>query len=238
MDSLRVVVVEDEDHAQRRLQGLVEKHPRLSLSGVARDGETALAMLANDAPDIVFMDIEIPELDGFTVLSSAEIPDTTNIVFTTAHHQYAIRAFECGAVDYLLKPFEEERFRAAVERCVARRSAMAAPADRYSQRLLGRSSGRLVVIQVSNIEAIRAQRNTSVVYSGGTESVVSMSLKALERRLDPRRFFRIQRSTIVNADHIVEVLGAAGQKKVLLGRSGREYPTGRAYRKQIAALVS
>lgn len=236
MEKLRVVVVEDEEHAQRRLRGLIENHPRLTLSGVASDGEAALGILTNETPDIVFMDIEIPELDGFSVLSSAEIPDWTNIVFTTAHHQYALRAFECGAVDYLLKPFEEDRFHAAVDRCVVRTSS--APPESHLKRLLGRSSGRLVVIQVGDIEAIRAQRNSSTVYSADAEAVVSMSLKALEGRLDPKQFFRVQRSTIVNADHIVEVIGAPGQRKVLLGRSGRAYPTGRAYRKQIAALVS
>ena len=224
------------EHAQRRLRRLIANHAGLELEGVAGDGRTARSMLRDTAPDIVFMDIEIPELDGFAVLSSIEVPRHTQIVFTTAHHQYAIRAFECGAIDYLLKPFEEDRFRAAVARCAKKTERE--PHSSYSHRILGRSSGRLVVVQVPDIEAIQAQRNNSIVFSGEQESVVALSLKALEERLDPKRFFRVQRSTIVNADHIVEVVGGPGQRKTLVGKSGRQYPTGRAYRSRIAELVS
>lgn len=236
MTKLRVVVVEDEEHAQRRLRRLITSHAELELEGIAGDGQTARTLLLNKAPDIVFLDIEIPELDGFAVLSSIKVPPHTQIVFTTAHHQYAIRAFECGAVDYLLKPFEKDRFHAAVARCS--KKSQRGPSSSYSHRLLGRSSGRLVVVQVPDIEAIQAQRNNSIVFSGEGESTVALSLKALEQRLDPTCFFRVQRSTIVNADHIVEVLGGPGQKKTLVGKSGREYPTGRAYRSRIAELIS
>jgi two-component system LytT family response regulator len=209
--AVRVLIVEDEPLARQKLRVLVDEVPWLACAGEAGDGSTALRLIDELEPDLVLLDIELPELDGLTVLARAE--HTPAVIFTTAYDHYAVSAFELAALDYLLKPFGRERFQVAVER--ARRTLEAgAPSTRErAQRALGardapldrilvRDRGRITPVALAEIERLEAEDDYVAVIAGGRRFLVYLPLAEFERRLDARRFVRVHRSHIVNLDFV------------------------------------
>lgn len=247
MSVLRVVVADDEPLIRADLSRLLSGMPDLSVVGEARNGLQAVDLVESERPDALFLDVRMPGLDGFGVVDELD-PDTAPaIVFVTAFDQYAIQAFDAHAVDYLLKPFDPARLATAVERVRARlagsraealartRSAMdasrrAAP-DVPLERIAARGVGRTVLIDVAEIRWIEAADNYVRLHTDDGMHLSRRTIRDLERQLDPRRFARIHRSTIVALDRVRELrpLGDGDQElrlgdgtRLVLTRSHRE----------------
>ena len=205
-----VFFAEDEPLARDVLRDAIYAHPGLRLVGEAADGASALAHITRLRPDVVFMDIQMPEMTGLEVLRRLDY--LPQIVFTTAYDQYAVTAFELHAVDYLLKPFTQARFAAAVARLLdgsvhardtldsALSHASAAPAR--LERILVRDRGRIFPLATSEIEYMKADSKYTVIVARGQTFLVRIGISELEAQLDPARFVRIHRSALVNLDFV------------------------------------
>lgn len=221
--TLKVIVCEDEPLARETLRDFIADHPQLQLVYEAADGLQALAAINAKQPDVVFMDIQMPEKTGLEVIKRLQhLPQLPRIVFTTAFDQHAITAFELNAVDYLLKPFSRERFAAAVARLSATethaegsssrqalegalneaQSTTAAPSDLPLQRILVRDRGRIFPLALAEIEYLKADTKYTLIAARGTTYLVRIPISELECKLDPARFMRIHRSAIINLDFV------------------------------------
>jgi two-component system, LytTR family, response regulator len=221
--ALTVLVVDDERLARRKLLRMLQGAPGIDQVLEASSGRLALEVLGEFEPDVLFLDVEMPGMDGFQVLEALGPDRAPHVVFVTAYDAHAVRAFEVEAVDYLLKPFDEARFRAALERArtavaARREDAKARDLDRVLAAFRGALSGkgpervlvtsrpgRKVLLPVDRILRIEADRNDAVFHAEGREYRLRTTLTALEEKLDPDRFLRISRSEIVNLDRVVEV---------------------------------
>lgn len=210
MNMKTVFFAEDEPLARDVLRDAIYAHPNLRLVGEALDGASALAHITRLRPEVVFMDIQMPEMSGLDVLRRLDY--LPQIVFTTAYDQYAVTAFELHAVDYLLKPFTQARFAAAVARLLdgppharetvesALTRASAAPAP--LARILVRDRGRIFPLSTSEIEYMKADSKYSLIAARGQTFLVRIGISELEAQLDPARFVRIHRSAMVNLDFV------------------------------------
>jgi len=210
MNMKTVFFAEDEPLARDVLRDAIYAHPGLRLVGEAADGASALAHITRLRPDVVFMDIQMPEMTDLEVLR--RLDHLPQIVFTTAYDQYAVTAFELHAVDYLLKPFTRARFAAAVARLLegpvhardtldsALTHASAAPAR--LERILVRDRGRIFPLATSEIEYMKADSKYTVIVARGQTFLVRIGISELEAQLDPARFVRIHRSNLVNLDFV------------------------------------
>ena len=220
MDPLRVVIVDDEPLARERLRSLLAERPGYALVAECPDGEAAVAVLAGERPDVVFLDVEMPGLDGFGVLEALGDEAPPHVVFVTAFDRYAVRAFEVRALDYVLKPIQPARFADALARVEARRGAGAGPEEwaaiqdllrelrarrGYPSRLVVRTGARVAFIPTGEVEWIEADGNYARIHARGRDYLLRDTMKAVEARLDPDRFVRIHRSAIVNLDRIATV---------------------------------
>jgi two-component system LytT family response regulator len=205
---LRTVVAEDEPLARQRLRRFVERDPRLELVGEAESGMAAVELIDRLAPDLVFLDVQMPECTGLEVLERAAHRPAP--VFTTAYPDYALRAFEVEAYDYLVKPFGWTRFQAAVDRVARRLSApqsTPAPAhlsarEPYLERIFVRRRGEMVPVSMRDVHRIEGAGDYVTLCTGADQVLADISLNELERRLDPACFRRIHRAHIVNLDHV------------------------------------
>ena len=228
--SLRAFIVDDEPLARRRLRSLLSRQEDVELVGEAGDGPSAAARLTAVRPDVVFLDIRIPELDGFALLDA--LGDLRPaVVFVTAHDEYALRAFDVNALDYLLKPFDESRLREAVRRA---RAALSSPP---ATRLALRTDGRMTLLDVDAVDWVEAADNYVCVHAGGTTHVVRGTLAELAARLDPRRFARVHRSTLVNIERIREVLPEGRDFAVVL-RDGTRLALARGRHRRLRELLA
>jgi two-component system LytT family response regulator len=230
MQKKTVLIAEDEPLARETLRDWIAEQPMLALVGEAFDGASALEQINRIKPDVVFMDIQMPEMTGLEVLRRLEhLPE---IVFTTAFDQYAVTAFELNAVDYLLKPFSRARFDAAVERLMEpgdaddagavnggeARAALDMAANREVtrlERILVRDRGRIFPLAAGEIEYLKADAKYTAIVARGKTFLVRIGISELEARLDPSRFVRIHRSALVNLD-FVESMQADDQSQLQL----------------------
>lgn len=206
---MRVLIVDDELPARLRVRRLLTGAADVEIVGEATTGREAVAAIKRLAPDVAFLDIQMPGLDGFAVLDEVA-DDAPYVVFVTANDQAAIRAFEAGAVDYLLKPFTPARFEQVLDRARARLSAgergvRTAGAAPYLHRLLVIENGRAVFLDVGRIDHIEAERNYVHLVSSGVKYRLRATIASLEARLDPAQFLRINRSTLVRLDAIKDM---------------------------------
>lgn len=231
MAEIRALIVDDEPLARRGIRQLLAPFPDVVVVGECRDGREALRSLATLKPDVVFLDVEMPGLDGLGVIRAHGAARMPPCVFVTAHEEFAVRAFETEAVDYLVKPLSERRFRATIarvrERCGAGRPSpvtapLAVPTDR----------GELL-LQPAEITWIAAQDDHAVVHTRGRAYRVRASLAALERQLRPARFVRVHRSALVHLEAVRELRGASGSETCVVLRDGSSVPVSR---RQIAKL--
>jgi two-component system LytT family response regulator len=228
LDTRTVYIAEDEPLARDVLRDAIYAHPGLRLVGEAGDGATALAQIDQIAPDVVFMDIQMPELTGLEVLRRLRC--TPQIVFTTAYDQYAVAAFELNAVDYLLKPFTRARFDAAVARLLdspappqaivdAALVQAAARKDGHTagrlERILVRDRGRIFPLSLNEIEYLKADSKYTAIAARGQTFLVRIGISELEAQLDPARFIRIHRSALVNLD-FVDSMRADDQSQLVI----------------------
>lgn len=251
---LRVLVVDDEAPARRKILRLLRQEPDVQVLGEADGAEAAVAAIEKHKPDVVFLDVQMPGADGFGVVQALAAGPTKSmprIIFVTAHDQYALRAFEVHAFDYLLKPFSEERFRAALERVreeqAQTNAAFASQLQMlmqelqrersYSERILVQENGRARFVGAKDIAWIEAVGNYLTLHSGGKTYTVRGTLEAMSDVLDPKDFVRINRSSVVRLDAIRELLPwFHGEYKVLLA-DGTELRWSRRYVKQRPELL-
>lgn len=226
--AVTALVVEDEPLARRRLRDLIAGVPWLKRLGDATTAPAAIAAIDDAQPDLVFLDVTLPGGSGLDVL--ARIHHTPSVIFTTAYDQFAVTAFELGAIDYLLKPFGRERFTRAIERA---RPSLEQRADSGSvdrardaltpgptARLFVREAGQIVPIRATAIEWIEAADDSVIVHARGRQYQMNVTLGALEQRLDSRTFVRVHRSHIVNLDHVTSWGAHDGSRFQIMLRTG------------------
>ena len=247
--NVRVLIVDDEAVARRRLRRLLQREPDLSIVAECADGAAALRLMVEAAPDLVLLDVQMPELDGFEVLERFPGTQWPAVIFVTAFDRYALRAFDVHAIDYLLKPFSADRFRTAIARARTRLRhrvddpGLAALVEErrrrpeYLTRLAVPSRGRTVLIDTGSIDWIQAADNYVTVHIDGREHLVRETLGVLERQLDPDRFARIHRSTIVNLDRIAQVEPATHGDGIVQLRDGTRLALSRTRRESVVRYM-
>ena len=250
--TLRTVVVDDEALPRQRVADLVRGDKRLLLVGEADDGRAALDVIVDQRPDLVFLDIQMPELDGFQVIAALDDDVLPAIVFVTAYDAYAIRAFEVDAIDYLLKPVNTERFDAAVTRVVNRLrdarsgsdAAVRTLASKASEtrgaplvRFVARRGTKHYFIRTGDIDWIEADGNYLRLWTGDRSHLVRETMKGAEERLDPATFVRIHRSTIVAIDRIDSIQAQDNGDYLVTMQSGARLATSRGYADRIRGLL-
>ncbi len=230
---LRTLVVDDEPLARRNLTVLLRRDPDIATVDECGSGADAIVELRSSRPDLVVLDVQMPECDGFDVveLLGSEAPPA--VVFVTAHEDYALRAFEAGALDYLLKPFTDARFHRALERAKQRISHHREGRPRDAEPLIIKSAGQVVFVSLHEIDWIEAANYYTCLHVGSSTHVLRRSLAALDRELQPGPFCRIHRSTIVNVDRIRSLeLMSDGEYAVVM-RTGARLRLSRGFRKSL-----
>ncbi|HEX8455041.1 MAG TPA: LytTR family DNA-binding domain-containing protein [Longimicrobium sp.] len=236
--ALRTVVAEDEPLARQRLRRFVERDPRLLLVGEAESGMAAVELIDRLAPDVVFLDVQMPECTGLEVLERAAHRPAP--VFTTAYPEYALRAFEVEAYDYLVKPFGWTRFQAAVDRVARRLSAPSAPApapEPYLERLFVRRKGEMVPVSMRDVHRIEGAGDYVTLCTGAGQVLADISLNELERRLDPASFRRVHRAHIVNLDHVSAIRPYDERRLSVRFSDGSEVVASRAGSQSLREMV-
>src|SRR6266446_1157005 len=233
---IRALVVDDEPLARSNVTVLLRRDPDVDLLGECSSGIEALAQIRCMQPDLLFLDVQMPECDGFDVLELLGSATPPAIVFVTAYDQYALRAFEAGALDYLLKPFDNTRFARALGRA-KERIAHGRNSLRTVERLAVKSAGRICFLKLSEIDWIEAADYYACLQVGTKTHLLRRSLSELERELDRTVFCRIHRSTIVNLDRVRGLLlSEDGEYQVLL-ENGARLRLSRRYRKQLQSRL-
>ena len=201
---LRTLIVDDEPLAVERLQVVCASLPAISVAGTASDGESALRLIDALAPDLVLLDMTMPQLDGLGVARKLGTADNRPaVIFVTAHDNFAVEAFDLDAVDYVLKPVAAERLERAIGRALAKRGEAAEPGDgRWLRELWVPHRSELVRVSVSDVRRIDAERDYVRLYVGDKTYLLLQTIAGLEEKLDPEAFIRIHRSTILRKDHI------------------------------------
>ena len=246
---LNILLVDDEPLAREGLRLLLARDPDIVVVREAKNGHEAVEAIQTARPDVVLLDVQMPELDGFGVVRAIGAERMPPVVFVTAHDQYAIQAFEINAIDYLLKPVTEERFaktlarvkRAPVETNRHIRSlleTLASP-SRYAQRLAVRGPGKTTLIDVTDIDWIEAAENYAYLHtSGGQGPLMHVTMNSLERALDPQMFLRVHRSAIINVTRVRDVESVTHSEYAITLKSGVKVRSGRSYVERVKALVA
>jgi two-component system, LytTR family, response regulator len=231
--SIRVVVVDDEALARRNLIILLRNDPDIGTVIECGSGLEAIEEIRRSRPDLVFLDVQMPECDGFDVLEllGADLPET--VIFVTAYDSYALRAFEAGALDYLLKPFDDARFHRALARAKEKLAGYGARQRRSISRIAVKSRGQTLFLNVSDIDWIEAASYYACLHVGTATHILRRPLQELEHDLDGQTFVRIHRSIIVNLDRVRGLqLQDSGEYEVVLDSKAR-LRLSRRYRKRI-----
>ncbi len=250
---IKVLIVDDEPLAREGLRMLLADHPAVSAMVEARNGPEAVALIATERPDLVLLDVQMPQMDGFQVIDAVRTGNMPAVIFVTAHDAYALRAFEVNAIDYLLKPVNAGRLRDALERATVRLlgeptgaasarmlsllETIAHPRH-YLKRLAVRKSASTTFINVESIDWIEAAENYVQIHAGKTTHLLHVPISTLATSLDPGTFVRIHRSSIVNVNRVQRLVPAShGQYAVVLD-SGVELQSGRSYGEVVRALTA
>jgi two-component system LytT family response regulator len=204
---IRALIVDDEPLARTAIGNMLRHHADVEIAGECEGGAEAVAAIASLSPSLMFLDVQMPEVDGFGVLQALQRRPLPHVIFVTAYDRYAVRAFEAHALDYLLKPFDRDRFDAALDRARQHWQQPAAKPAWGDQldRVIIRAEGRIFFLAAGEIDWIEAQGNYVNLHCAGRTHLLRESLGSLETRLDPRIFPRISRSVIVNVDSIREL---------------------------------
>lgn len=247
--TVRVMIVDDEELARQRIRRLLAREEDVEVVGEASDGMQAVESIRSLVPDLVFLDVQMPEVDGFAVLERLRPQLAPAIVFVTAHDEHALRAFDVHAVDYLRKPFDALRFKEAFSR--ARRRLAGAEAEerarkldallgqvearppRARERLMVRSDGRLYFVRVDDIDWIEAAGNYVKLHVGRDTHLMRETMAGIEKLLDSSRFLRIHRSAIVNLDRVREMQPWFSGEYTVILRDGTQLRLSRVYRDRL-----
>ena len=245
---IRALIVDDEALARKFIRRMLKDHREIEVIGEASNGKEAVAMISKLAPDVVFLDVQMPELDGFGVLKKIANEQWPEIIFTTAYEQYAIRAFELHALDYLLKPFDQARFKDAMkytkERFRSRdykdgRLQIGALLEsiknkpQYLERLVIKAGGRITFLSTDEINWIEADDKYVHLHTGKSNPMVRQTLSAMEAQLDPKKFRRIHRSALVNVERIKELQPVFNGEHSILLEDGTKLTLSRNYKDKL-----
>lgn len=253
-EKIRVLIVDDEPLAREYIRALLKTDDEIKITGEAGNGRDAARFIIKNKPELVFLDIQMPEMDGFSMLKSLDANNLPAIIFTTAFEEYALRAFEFHALDYLLKPFDTQRFQKAVEfakKGLRDRSLQAQEniqitellkdieeKPRFLERLLIKQNGRIVFLKVCEIEMIRADDKYIQLHAAGKSvHLVRQTLSAMNKQLDPQKFIRIHRSVIVNVERIKELHTMFSGEIVVVMETGAEIPLSRNYKNRLFEIL-
>jgi two-component system, LytTR family, response regulator len=255
MRTIRTLIVDDERAARDGIRHLLAADPEIVVAGECSNGREAAAAIRDTAPDLVFLDVQMPELDGFGVLREVGAERAPAVVFVTAFDQYALRAFDVHALDYLLKPFTDDRFRQSLERAkqlvrqgrlgeLSRKLAALLEQDepaptraRFLDRLVVKSGGKVTLLPVGEIEWIDAEGDYVRIHVGKTWHLLRETMKNLEDQLDGARFVRIHRSTIVNLEKVKELQPFFRGEYVVVLHNGTTLKLSRGYRDNLEARL-
>jgi len=247
--TIRTVIVDDEPLARERMRSLLDTEEDVEIVGEAKDGVEAVETILGQSPDLVFLDVQMPKLDGFEVIQTVGAERMPPVVFVTAYDQHALRAFEVQALDYLLKPFDSERFQGALRR--VRRQIDSRETGDIGQRLLAlvrdlrpasqartdrlvvKSGGRLYFLRADEIDWIEAAGNYVRLHVGAEGHLLRETMNSIESRLNPEIFFRIHRSHIVNIERIKELQPWFNGEYVVILRNGTRLTLSRGYREKL-----
>jgi two-component system LytT family response regulator len=259
-EPMRVVVADDEPLARRRVLRLLREHDdEVDVVAVCESGAQAVEAIRETRPDLVFLDVQMPEMDGFEVLErlGGELPA---VIFVTAHDRYALRAFEVHALDYLLKPFDGDRFRQALDRGRTQLASRAAdgthrlatlleelsrergghapaPRQRHLDWVMVKVRGKVEFLRTADIDWIEAEGNYVRLHAGKKGYLIREKIGMLEERLDAERFLRVHRSAIVQLDRVAELHPMAAGDGILILRDGSEVKLSRGYRRRLLERV-
>jgi two-component system LytT family response regulator len=261
---IRVLIVDDEEIAREGIRRRLTKFPDAEIVGECANGIKAVAEIKRRKPDLVFLDVQMPGLDGFEVIEKIGVERMPMVVFVTAYDKYAINAFGVHAFDYLLKPFDEERFESTMHRVLTMFQGIEGNTENqrlmklledlkkgqlnlernlqssteFLERMVIKKAGRIFFINIDEIEWFEAANNYIRLHSKGDEYLVRESLNNLESRIDPRRFVRINRSIIVNTGHIKELHPLFHGDYAVILKDGTELRSSRNFRKNFASLLN
>ncbi|HEY2804707.1 MAG TPA: response regulator [Gemmatimonadales bacterium] len=253
-DPIRTLIIDDEPAARDAIRSLLQDDPEFVVTGEPSDGLSALSMIRDQQPDLVFLDVQMPAMDGLTMLRRLDFTQLPVVVFVTAYDRYALQAFDAHALDYLLKPFDDDRFRRALERARERvhltrlgragdqLRAMLDNADRIprttpNERLLVKAEGRSTVLALADIDWIDAEGDYVVIHAGKTVHRIRETMTRMESRLPASRFVRIHRSVIVQIDRIRELQPFFRGDQVVLLRDGTTLRLSRSYRSHLEQML-
>jgi two-component system, LytTR family, response regulator len=251
-ERIRAIIVDDEPLAREGVRLHLEGSPDIEIVGEAGSGEDAVSLIEAMRPDLMFLDVQMPGVDGFGVLEAVGPALMPVTVFTTAYDEFAVRAFDAHAVDYILKPYDADRFQKALERARGtvrsrRRSRiddnLGALLDelrsrsQFIERLVVRSGGRIVMLRISEIDWIEAASNYVKLHAGGRDYLLRETMTALESKLNPNDFVRIHRSTIVRVDRIRELEPLFQGDYIVILEDGTRLTSSRGYRERLQELL-
>ena len=252
---LRTVIVDDEELGRDRIQSLLEMQPDVEIVAVCNDGTSAVETMDRTQPDLVFLDVQMPGMNGFEVIENLDTGHVPAVVFVTAHDGHAIRAFEIHALDFLLKPFDQTRFEKALERArtqIGKTPAQGAVIDsrivslleelreerKYPERLIVKSSGRVFFVRTEEIDWVEASGNYVKIHTKSEAHLLRESMKNMEAKLDPKTFVRIHRSAIVNIDRIKELEPWFHGEYIVIMRDGTRLTASRVFSDRLSALIA
>lgn len=248
MTKIRTMVVDDETMARERIVGLLQQENDIELIGQCADGDQAVHAINDHEPDLVFLDVQMPACDGFGVIRQVGAERMPAVVFTTAYDEYALKAFEVHALDYLLKPFGRERFQQTLDHARAHMERRRAgdlgkrllalvhdvkPEPQRLDRLVVKSGGRVYVLKTDDIVWIEAAGNYVRLHLGEDSHLFRETMNGMAARLDPRRFVRIHRSRIVHSDRIKELQPWFNGEYVVILQNGTRLTLSRGYREKL-----
>lgn len=249
---IRVCIIDDEPIACRKIQRLLKEDPEIELLRVCTNGEDARQSIQNLSPDLIFLDIQMPEMDGFEMLNSLQTEKLPYVIFVTAYDSYAIQAFRVHALDYLLKPFDKKQFHQALDHAkmqvwqdrerrthrdftaILKEIGTRTP---YLERLVIKSDGKIFFLKVDDIDWIEAQGKYEMIHAGKQSHLIREGMSKLESELDPKKFVRIHKSTIVNVDRIDHLQPLFHSDFRVTLRNGTALTISRRYRDKLEAAL-
>lgn len=251
MGRIKTIIIDDEPLARERIRDLLKSDPQIEIVSECRNGEEAVEKINRDNPDLIFLDIQMPKLNGFEVITQLKkIPVT---VFVTAFDKYAIKAFEVNALDYLLKPYDKERFQTALNRAKKNLASHAEPKlinkiesllegierekEDYIERFVIKSGGRIFFVNAYDVDWFEAEGNYIKLHIGKKTELIRETIKNLEAKLNPKKFIRTHRSSIINIDSIKEMVLWFGNEFKIILKNGDDVVTGKKYKENISKLL-